>query len=313
MESRFVVRKRLNASEQLVLMMARSGKLADLSADRDPSGSDGDERGRSKPRIRAEFLFRACTGLLSNTYIHPLGIRLEGAEIQGDLNLRSADLIYPLCLYSCDLSKVDLQDAEARTLLFRGSTTDGISADRLTVNGSLFLDGNFRAMAVSLNGARISGQLVCRATGDGRPRVDQLTAQGISVDNELILRGIDVQDELVLTGAKVGGLLDLSNSHVGRCHVPDPSNDPHTAKDVAPVVAAQHLVVKGRTAFGPGFSARGVVDMRHSQLEGGVNFESARITPTIGSLALQLSSVKTSELNLNFDKGLMGGTGPDGR
>ena len=119
------------------------------------------ERRRIRAKVlRDLFLEAARQG------IDPHGIRIRGAQVEGDLDLEEVDAKVAVRLRDCIFEKIILSGATLRLLDLSGShlsTSDGpaLACENLTVSGPLFLSRGFRAEgtgdlgAVRLSGARV--------------------------------------------------------------------------------------------------------------------------------------------------------------
>ena len=140
-------------------------------------------------------------------------------------------------------------DCEGATLSNPGGRA--LTADGMTVDGGLCLNGAEVAGEVWLPGARIGGQLACNGATLSNPGGQALTADRMTVDSYLFLRGAEVAGEVRLLGARVGGQLDCDGATL--------SNPGGRALDL------EHAVVTGP------------VLMRPAQLDGSIDLTAARV------------------------------------
>ena len=199
-----------------------------------------------------------------------LGGRLDLAKAEAsDISLRGSHLAQRLSARRLRLmglnltggfrchSRVDLRwghiggqlDCEGATL----SNPDGeaLTADRLTVDGSLSLSRAEVTGEVRLVGAHVGGQLDCEGATLSNPGGEALHADRLTVDGSLFLRRAEVTGEVRLPGAHVGF----------------------------------QLVCQGATLSNPGGPAlnlegalvTGEVHMRPARLDGSINLIAARV------------------------------------
>ena len=213
----------LTESELKLLCAVTSGQIAycgpSLSDDdplNDPrlAASWGNER-----CIRAPLILALCLDPGATGYIELAGIRIHAARIEGDLDLRSAKISFPLALLRCQIkNRPDLTMAQVESLNLSGSVTPGLLAGQITVCGSLDMASGFLSEgAVFLDGTSVGGNLNCSAgrftTGAnpleaGMPYGAVLFAPGLRVSGVVFLSGgFCAEGSVVLTGAEIGGQL----------------------------------------------------------------------------------------------------------
>lgn len=125
-------------------------------------------------------------------------VRLHGVRINGCLALQSALLRCPLHLESCLLDEpVCLDQATAMGLTFTGCHLAGLAGELLTAK-AIDLSGSTLAGPLRLQGADITGALICRGTrltgcdNDGNsPVADGINAgcEGVLLDGRLKAAG----------------------------------------------------------------------------------------------------------------------------
>jgi hypothetical protein len=162
---------------------------------------------------------------------------------------------------------------------FENPNGDALSADRMTVEGDVFLNEGFHATgAVRLPGARIGGQLVCRGAWLENPNGDALFADGMTVERSVFLdKGFHATGEVRLPGTHIGGNLECTGARFK-----NPNGD---------ALSADRMTVEGSVFLDEGFYATGEVRLtgahilslscRNAQFENpngaALNLEYARI------------------------------------
>lgn len=115
--------------------------------------------------VRAAFIRWLCTDSVATKCLKRAGgLHLSGACVQDELDLRYLRVPFPVTFENCTFSKmIMLEHAQCSVLRFTGSKLTGISGDRLIVDKECSLDRGFESsQPVSLMGAKIRGQLICR-------------------------------------------------------------------------------------------------------------------------------------------------------
>ncbi len=192
----------LTGPEETLVRAAASGDAADFT------------RQDVKPTVRAEVVAWLAADPTATKHVHYKGVQLHGAKIEGPLDLAFADLPRPLILARCEVAQeINLQQARARFIALDGTQTAPIAADRLHVEGSLFLRERFHAKGeVRLLGAEIDGSLDCDGGRFENPTGVALYADGVRVRGDVFLRNkFGAEGEVRLLGAEVGGDLDCTD------------------------------------------------------------------------------------------------------
>ena len=189
--------------------------------------------------VRANFLATLLQLPRANSPIPTTGFYLQGAWINGTLDLNSLKLEHNLRCIKCVFSEtLILFDARVDgNLNLQGSQCKkGIAADGLKVTGNFFLRNNFAAHGeIRLLGATLGGNLDCRTARLENPKSEALYAEGIDIRGHALLRnghfqgkfnfnhshihlGLDLRelsqppDAIDLRHAQVGTLADDTNS-----------------------------------------------------------------------------------------------------
>jgi hypothetical protein len=294
------LRRAVEAGESLDL---RSGH-ADLD---DPAR--GAEWGPERT-VRAEVLYQ----LLVRDARKSRAVVLLGTRISGGLNLEAATLACPFVLDQCFCdSPTNLQEARAETIRLTGCKLVCVAADRLETRGNLVLSGSTAAI-VSLQGARVGGNLILNATrltGGSWPlaladaaliprryaeedRADNmaLVAGGLSVDGDMFCRhGFAAHGQIWLVGARVGRQLIFDGAAL--------NNENRIA------LFADRLNV-GQNMFCREAAVMGAVQLRAANVNGQLAFDRARLraaldltdAKVLGGLWLRFDEAPTGEVVL---------------
>jgi hypothetical protein len=97
--------------------------------------------------------------------VHEQGIQIEGAWVDGDLDLAACHCRAPLFIHSCKIAgDVNVIDATLSMLSLHGTEIVGLLGDSFNSAGEVRLRNGFRATKeVRLLGAKIGGALDCHA------------------------------------------------------------------------------------------------------------------------------------------------------
>ena len=156
------------------------------SDDEDPANdpSKADAWGRDR-RIRAELIRWLCVDERGSKRVDPRGLKVYAARIDGELDLSSATVPFPLFLSHCRLTgPADLSYLTIPELQLCGSSTRSLYLDGAEVKGDVFLNKGFSAEGeVRLLGAQIGGDLVCgggtfKGSGDDALSADRAEVRG---------------------------------------------------------------------------------------------------------------------------------------
>ncbi|MFQ5508535.1 MAG: hypothetical protein ACE5FN_04265 [Leptospirillia bacterium] len=249
----------LTAPEEAMLRGAAEGEIAVFangpnSPDANPENAAewGPER-----TVRAEVMRWLCTDREAVKWVDPTGIQLWAAKVVGQIDLRHAEVPFPLSLKHCALPDgFNLQDATLPGLYLDGSHTGPINADRMRVVGGVHLRNGFSAHgAVRLPGASIGGNLDCSGGVFNNKKGDALSADGLKVNGDMSLDdGFSAHGAVRLLGASIGG--DLA------CRGGTFNNGEGDA------LSADRLKVNGDIFLNNGFSAHGAVRLLGASIGG---------------------------------------------
>ena len=195
-------------AERIVLRAAAEGELALISR-------NVPDKRRQANNVRATFVRFLAMGGDELAPIHEKGVRLQGAWIDGDLDLDGCAIKVPLALFACRIpGPISLINAQVATLHLDGSHVRGIAGDRLVASGSIFLRQGFRAVEeVRFLAAQIKGDLQCDGSTFEGKDLDALSCDRAVIQGGLFLRhGFYSRGEVRLHGARIGGPLDCSGA-----------------------------------------------------------------------------------------------------
>jgi hypothetical protein len=236
-EQRFVP---LYESEYKLLRLAPAGEdticggaTADLGApENDPANAHNWRQDRT---IRAELLQWLCFQRNARKQIHPFGIRVIAARVEGKLDISYSTIPFPLVFRACwwpdgialqgtSLPELCLTKCWVGPLLALAegdaSRVPAMVAYGMQVKGSVFLDRGFRAEGeVNLVRAEIGGNLECNGASLKNAKGLALRAGGANIGRAVMLGDNFLgEGEVRLLGARVGGNLNCDDgSFKNRC------------------------------------------------------------------------------------------------
>jgi hypothetical protein len=191
------------------------------------SSLDPDMPAASSPRptIRSDFVRWLATNPEAATHIDPKGLRAFGITLPDKLDLQNCRVLVLLHFQLCTVkSEVNLQSAETKGVFFLDSSFDGaIKADRIDVDGPLFLRGSSFFGEIRLLGAQIKGALDCLGAKLEVTAGNALTADRAEIGGIVYLqKGYDLSGTTLqefessgtirLLGAKIKGDLSCSGA-----------------------------------------------------------------------------------------------------
>lgn len=253
--------KRPTKAELGLLDAAQKGEFLNLLSGNsevdDPAKAESWGRERT---IRAEFLRWICTDKKASAFIDAKGIRIIGARIEGQLDFEGATISHRLFLGLCSIKGgIIFRDAVTRSINLHGTHTGLIAADRLTVEGSLYLRLGFKAIGgINLVGVKVGGDFDCFGGNFDNENGDALSADGIETKGHIFLRGgFSAKGAVRLIGAKVGGNFECSNGSF--------------LNENGIALYADGIETKGDIFFNDSFSAKGTVRLVGAKVGGQIS------------------------------------------
>jgi hypothetical protein len=193
----------LRPAEEKLLGAALSGKPSILASARPVAPGEAHT-------IRPGFLRFLALGGEDRKAVHESGLRVQGAYIDGAVNLNGATKLAPLWIEDCTIEgEFSFSDAETKVVSLDGTAVSGIRGDGVMVDGSLLLRGTVIDGSLQLFGAEITGTLSCTGCKiEGKP----WKAQRLAADLETVTIGGNVEFR---NSFRTNGLIQLDNSEIG--------------------------------------------------------------------------------------------------
>jgi hypothetical protein len=268
-QAHFPRERGFTSAEWKLLTRATEGELAVCGPSSSPADPTNDpskaERGDgnvgwSREReIGADLIRWLCVDHRAKEQVDPLGVRILGAKITGELDLDLVIAPFPITLWHCALTgETVLRRAEIPQVDLQGTWTRSIRADGAIIKGSVFLRNGFHADGeVRLLEAKVGGDLDCHGGTFNGSGGHALSADEVDVGGGVILGGkFTAQGEVRLVGARIGGHLVCADGTF--------NNPEGNALD------ADFAQVRGNVYLS-WFSAYGVVALRGARIEGGLD------------------------------------------
>ncbi|MEU0876972.1 hypothetical protein ABZ345_00120 [Lentzea sp. NPDC005914] len=176
--------------------------------------------------IHADLILDLLLGRLGH-HLHPRGIGIRYAHIVSDAPIDMRSMTFPVGIhlkYCVFDSPVIAHDVEVPWLCFDDCEMPYFHADRIRVEGSLFLrglrtTGAHRFGSVRLLGAKINGNLEADGTTLHNTAGAAIHAEGIHIGRSLFFRNSDAvvncdTGAVQLVNATIGGDVRCDNTHI---------------------------------------------------------------------------------------------------
>ncbi len=196
----------LSTAETTLLRCCRKGEVANFGETRPRWRTDAN-------RIRAGLVRFLCLGGDAQAPVHDQGVRIQGAWLEGKLDLDSVTSERRLSLVHCRIYRIEAAYSRFKSFNLRGSRLlRGMMGDGLCCDGGVILREGFRATGgVRLVRADI-GDLDC---SDGRfewPTDAALDCDRATIPGGAFFRdGFSAKGMVRLNGATIGSHLDCRN------------------------------------------------------------------------------------------------------
>ncbi|UCG47112.1 MAG: hypothetical protein JSU94_16635 [Phycisphaerales bacterium] len=247
----------LTEAEEKLFNAAVRGEWADYRAKTEAENDPANAADWGPDRVlQADRIAWLCADKRACQFVTCKGIMARGARIDETLDLDNAEISFPLQLVDSAIpGGVALGNAEVRELKLSGTRTSAITAERLSVKGSVFLGEGFKAEGeVRLIGATIEGYLSCSNGQFINPGGEAIHADGLSVKGNVLLRdGFSAEGEVRLIGATIEGQLICS--------------DGHFINSGSDALSADGLSVRGDVFLHEHFKAKGEVRLIGAQIK----------------------------------------------
>ena len=257
----------LHPAEKILLANCARGEKAKVGDDVPSDGTDTDRV------VRASFLRFLLLGGDEQAPVHEKGVQLFGAWIEGQLDLENCLVPHGITLSKCKFHKpIVIRDLHIAGLLSLSGShlLQGLRADRLKCDSSVFLRDGFRSFAeVLMNAAQIGGSLSCSGG-----LFENMEGVALSANRAIIKGGFFLKKpfkatgEVRLFGAQIGGNLACS----GGLFEPKEGH----------ALSADGVVVNGDVFMDERFKATGVIRLLGAEIGGDLCCSTGQFEPKEG-------------------------------
>ncbi len=199
----------LKPAEQKLLAVASTGKQCSFGRTRPEAPTDDNQ-------LRADFVRFLALGRDAAAAVHESGLKIQGAYIEGSVNLDGATTVRPLWIVDCTISgEFSFADAETKVVSLDRTSVSSIRGDGVMIDGSLLLRGTLIDGSLQLFGAEIRGTLSCtgcRIVGR-RWRSQRLAADLITMTiggNVEFRNGFAANGLILFDNSEIGGTFNCS-------------------------------------------------------------------------------------------------------
>jgi hypothetical protein len=271
----------IKPAEETLFRKTANGLPADFTAgqtgDDSPDNAAAWKDGRV---IRANRLAWLLVNPQASSQVTPLGVLIDGARIDGELNLAATTVSFAIRIaHSSFTNSIDLRRASLRILDLEGSYTKGLLGDGLNVERDVFLCCGFKSEGqLRLLSATIGGSLVCT---DGqflnRPGF-ALLAEGAKIGGTFLMNG----------GFRAEGEVRLLNAIIAENFE---CNNGTFLNEKGLALNSVNVTFGGNVGCGHGFISIGQVDFSGATIKGAADFSGGSFTNKEGNgLALSADS-----------------------
>ena len=190
-------------AEEKLLEAARAGEICKI-------GTGRAKKATRDNRLRASFIRFLALGGDAEAAVHESGVRLEGAYVDGDLDLWGCNDVKPIALSACRIAgAVILRHARIPHFDLGDSHVVEIQGKGAKITGDVRLNDGFEAEgAVRLTGAEIGGGLNCTGGSFKGKAGTAIDLEGAKIAGSVFLReNFRGVGEVRLLDAEIGSAL----------------------------------------------------------------------------------------------------------
>lgn len=244
--------------------------------------------------IRAEVVAALALGAVAAVPGRTAGVRMRGARIVGELDLRHGAVAVPLTMLGCSFTDaLRMEEAETRSIDLAGSRLAGLRAtgahirgglnlkhaqitggreaallQKLTVETDFNAEGLHCAGHLSLTGAKIGAALVLNRARLEYPGEIALNLGGVVVGRDLYGSGLRIAGQLRMPGLRVDGLLTLTGTVL--------TDPPTTGHQANLSLSGEALDIGGDALFNE-LTAPAQIDLSGGTFGGRLQFKAANL------------------------------------
>jgi hypothetical protein len=204
------LREDLSLAERKLLQCLPLGEIADFRAGEE--AEDNPEQWSSwgpERIIRADLLAYLCSSQQVHAWVHPKGLQVKGARIQGMLDLEGATIPFGLSLqHGAIPDGLILSNARIGRLALDGSYLGPVTGDNMVIEGPMLLEQVRVRGQIQFETMRVGGNLGCTGGHFENPGGYALDFDGASIKGHVFLdEGFQAKGQVHLIGADIGGQL----------------------------------------------------------------------------------------------------------
>lgn len=267
--------RKLSSAEQKLLDCCRRGEAAIIADQRPERQTKGNE-------IRADIVRFLALGGDGSAPVHEHGVRLQGAWLTGELDLRFTTVREGLTLHKCRIERIDALNANLKLLELDGSRLErGMQGSNLRCEGGVCLRDGFAADGdIWLSCATIGSILDCSSGRFENGGEAALVCEDARIGGSVLLcRGFHARGEVSLSGTIIGGSLEGGGGVF-------------VATGVTALLA-DRVRVSGHVFLNEGFRALGEVRLPRMSVGGNLECMTGRFENP-GGVALDLGGASVS-------------------
>ncbi|HWG23094.1 hypothetical protein [Actinospica sp.] len=271
--------------------------------------------------VRAELVAALALGAVAGTPGRIAGVRIRGARVVGELDLRHGTIDVPLTMLNCTFTdSVRLEESITKSIDLTGSHLTRLSATGAQIRGSFKLnrveitDGGEDAALlelltvetdlrctrlrcsgrITLINTRVGSALVLNAAELRYPGDVAINLGGMTVGSSLYFSNATVEGHLRMPGLSVGGLLTLTG-----CTLSHPPTDGHFAHQS---ITGDSITTGGDALFDE-LTAAGQIDLTGAKFGGRLSFKGAALTAPVPEWAALVANAVTVARGLYIGDG----------
>jgi hypothetical protein len=164
--------------------------------------------------LKADRIVWILTNQDAREYITYRGMTIEGALIQGDIDLSWARVSQPLFIIDSSADSIILYHSELNDISLQGSRFTSIRGDNVKVQGDFDLGNGFISLGhIYLNQCAISNDLICTKSQFNAKDGISIRLERAKIGGSILLNDAIVDGSTFLTASTVGGQIACENSH----------------------------------------------------------------------------------------------------
>jgi hypothetical protein len=271
----------ITPAEEKLFQQAVNGLPADFTTGQTGDDSPDNAAAWKDDRvIRANRLAWLLVNPQASSQVTPLGVFIDGARIDGELDLAATKVSFPIRIsHSSFTNSIDLRRASLRILDLEGSHTKGLVGDGLNVERDVFLCCGFKSEGqVGLLSATIGGALVCTDSQFLNRPGFALLAEGAKIGGTFFMNG----------GFRAEGEVRLLNATITENFE---CNGGAFLNEKGLALNSVNVTFDGDMRCGYGFTSMGEVRLLNATIKGTTDFSGGSFTNKEGNgLALSADS-----------------------